>query len=77
MNYYTIGKFQISNYSIATEAGIFLVKNTETNMVYQISGKQLKDLLNNSNKDIIEKELTKEEIEEFTKRGEQICKIFD
>ena len=53
------------------------MKNTETNYIHKVTGNQLRSLLNNTHKEIIEKELTKEEIEEFTKRGEQINKIFD
>ena len=38
-HYYQIGKYQISNYVVLTDAGIHLVRNTETNAILRFLGR--------------------------------------
>ena len=78
-HYYQIGKYQISNYVVLTDQGIHIVKNTETNAIFRLSGKQLEKLIynNTDESEIKETKYTKKEIDEFNKRGKQIYDIFN
>ena len=78
-HYYQIGKYQISNYSVLTDSGIHIVKNTETNAIFRLSSKLLEKLIynNTDETEIKETKYTKKEIDDFNKRGKQIYDIFN